>query len=74
MPRSEVCIAIILEHIINNKKGGETPDIIQHVSALVFIFIRNRLIWLGVKTTKAFFTILFFPLGLNLDVNLFLMQ
>lgn len=70
MPRSEVCIAVILEHIINNEKGSGTPDIVQHVSALVFIFIRNTLIWLGVKTTKAFFTIFFFPLGLNLFLML----
>lgn len=73
MPRSEVCIAVILEHVIDNEKGSGTPDTIQHVSALVFIFIRNILIWVGVKTTKAFFIILFFPLGLNLGVNLKIM-
>lgn len=46
---------LILEHKINNEeKGGGTPDFMQYVSALVFLFIRNKLIWLGVKAIKAF--------------------
>lgn len=40
--------------INHEEKGSGTPDFTQHISALVFLFIRNRLIWLDVKATKTF--------------------
>jgi len=48
-------LQLILELVRNKEeKGGGTPDFIQDVSALVFLFIRNRLTWLGVKSTEEF--------------------